>query len=427
MNTSQVRISEQSSQNLIGTAKMGVIFFGALSLLFNFLLYKSFSNDPVYRIAYVSLGVGLNVFLIFLTIIIPIFFFNLRAHVLSGFLGVVWLLLLGLSISAGFGFMSLAQSDTQSQKLAASIQVSSAKDALTVAQNQLNSLSQYADPSQSIDAKSQLDGLVTKRDALLNSRAQNSRGTTLNATVSDKVGGCTGNNWYQKKYCPQLSQLSAAMLPLQTAIANHNKYLSAQIAVADRGKMLASLNTSNVNLSSTYHPLFINLGSIQGSSANSVMLTFLSISSILAELATLICMIIIMKLSMNSVVTMYEVRDCTQSASGYTQSVKPPDTAPQIEKGKNGCNDGHTRENDPDYTQSASDQNEAFLLLTQGIQNSVISNSDLSYKGMKKWLVKKGMVVNQPTVKRLRIALSKAGLAVFDSTRKLIVVTPKTL
>jgi len=278
--------TQNMSKSLVGLRGMifivGIALFG-ISVMCNFLLYSSFSDDILYKSTYSSMGIAFDITKLCMAFSIGLCFYALRAYIFAVIAASFWVLLTVISIISAFGFMAVVNNAMESAALVSSTIFKSTEAALDSVQIRLNGLSQYADSTLATQAQRKVDSLSTQLETFKQSTAKNSAGSSAGSIVS-RVGDCTGGGYYVKTYCPRINNIESQIVAQKVIVDGHRAYLGALSVKESRLSEMSSLNISNANITSHIHPMFIGLAALFKTSANQMKYYFLIVSSILCEL-----------------------------------------------------------------------------------------------------------------------------------------------
>ena len=278
--------TQNMSKSLVGLRGMifivGIALFG-ISVMCNFLLYSSFSDDILYKSTYSSMGIAFDITKLCMAFSIGLCFYALRAYIFAAIAASFWVLLTLISIISAFGFMAVVNNAMESAALVSSTVFKSTEAALDDVQTKLNELSQHADSTLAAQAQRQINSLNTQLETFKQGIAKNFAGSNA-GSIASRIGDCTGNGYYIRTYCPQISQIESQIVVQKVIVDGHQAYLGALFAKESRLSEMSSLNISNANITSHIHPMFIGLAALFKTSANQMKYYFLIVSSILCEL-----------------------------------------------------------------------------------------------------------------------------------------------
>jgi hypothetical protein len=384
--------------NMRGVMLLAGLFFIVLSMAANVMLYGSFSDDPFYKTTYISMGLGFDLTKAFLLIITMLLWVS-GLFVLAVFAGLFWCVLTLISVAAGFGFMSVVQSQAESAAVLASARYQSAKAAVSNAEKSVASLSEYADKGQALSAQAKIDEFSAQLTALLNGPARNSIGQRTGKTVTTQLDqGCPGSSWYHRKYCPEIQQLESEMGKHQSVIEGHQRYEAARVHKDQMLLELTNLDVGTVGATSHLHPMFIGLSKLSGQQADTLKFIFLLVSSLTCELLGSLCLLIYSRLSTGQ----GRVFEGMATQSDY---VKNTNAVPNAHK--------NLQANQVTSKGTLSVEDETlYQKLKTGVCEQKITN--LSFKTLSKTL---GIRDNR-LITALRDRLVAEGLAMYDDTRK---------
>jgi hypothetical protein len=387
---------------------IGVFLFG-ISILTNVLLYSSLSDDGLYRATYSGMGLAFDLSKLCLSLVIGILFYAFRAYIFAAIASIFWLALTLLSITTAFGFMAVVMDSTESKTLSEKTAFKSLNAAVEDAQSHVNSLSSYADPILASRSAAQIKNITEQLNAFRNGPAKNSRGKNAGSIVS-RVGDCLGGGYYIRTYCPQIRQYEQDIAEQKRIVSDHNLYLGAVAAKNARMTELSNIDAQNVG-SGHIHPMFVGIALLTGASATEVKYIFLCISSILCELLGSFLFILYSRLGVDQSATEYAKQRHAHNYSVNTVATQSPPQHKPIPISSISSNS----------TQGVKTiEDGVFIALCDDIKNRTIDN--LSYKSIQKWGRERGVSLNQPRVKELREALNEKRIAVYDNTKKLVLV-----
>jgi len=397
--------------NMRGVMLLAGLFFIGLGIAANMMLFSSFSDDPFYKATYVGMGLGFDLTKSFL-LIITILLWVSGLYVLSLFSAFFWTVLTIISISAGFGFMSVVQSQSESAAVLASARYQSAQSAVDNASLNIASLSQYADKAQADTAQAKMDELDGQLTALLSAPARNSVGQKTGKTVKTQLGqGCPGRSWYHGKYCPQIEGLNSDKTKLKAVIDGHLRYVAALTHKETMLNELTGLDVATVGTTSHLHPMFVGLSKLSDYHADTIKFLFLLVSSLTCELLGSFCLLVYSRLGL--------------LITGNPRVFEG--TATQGDRGGNvphtqGINNHYSTIGEtslPNRVDTASttatqgvSHDTLYQKLKTGVEGQKITN--LSFKTLTKTL---GIHDNR-LITQLRDRLVTDGLAMYDDTRK---------
>ena len=391
--------------NMRGVMLLAGLFFIILGLAANVMLYGSFSDDPFYKTTYIGMGLGFDLTKSFLLIITVLLWVS-GLFVLSLIAGLFWCVLTVISVAAGFGFMSVVQSETESAAVLASARYQSAQSAVEQASKSVASLSQYADKTQADAAQAKIQALETQLSALLNEPARNSVGQKTGKTVQRQLGqGCPGGSWYHGKYCPQIEGLKAEQAEFKRVIEGHQQYIAALKHKETMLSELTSLDVATVGATSHLHPMFIGLSKLLGYQADNIKFLFLFLSSLTCELLGSFCLLVYSRLGLL----------IKGNGRVFEGMATQGDNAPQTQSDSFNYSTSETSlPNQADETKAtlSGSHDTLYQKLKAGVEGQKITN--LSFKTLAKTL---GIRDNR-LLTQLRDKLVSDGLAMYDDTRK---------
>jgi len=377
----------------------GIALFG-ISVMCNFLLYSSFSDDLLYQSTYAGMGIAFDVTKLCMAFSIGLCFYALEAYIFATIAGVFWLVLTAISIISAFGFMSVVNNQMENHALVSSAIFKSAENALDTSQARMDDLSKFADESTFLASQKNVMVLTQAKQDFMQSTATNSVGSAA-GSVASRVGACAGSGYYVRKYCPQIDDFQKQIDAENVIIQGHQAYLGAMAAKNNRLDAMLGMDVSNSNVSSHLHPMFIGLATLLGKSADHVKYVFLIISSILCELLGSFSLVLYSRL--NSLVGLKrETRTHPERAASSQNSPSSPVNTRT-----------HPERADEDGLEMLDEVNDA-------IDNGKLTN--LSFKSLKEFGDEQKQPMNQSTIRKIRDELVRNGRAVKDSTRKLVIV-----
>ena len=245
------------------------LFFVILGISLNFQLYISLAGDStLYKTSYGLIGIGLDISKV-LCLMLGVFLVvqNNTTAIIFGILSIVfWLVLSGISLSAGWGFSLIVAQQYESKGMQNNIQLKSAQASVDNAQAKLDSASQYASVN--------IMALTTSKQGLENSL------TTLENTLNKCPKG-----WKSKCIDPTMAKIETVNRELKQILIQlngHQSYLSALVHKENAVKQLANLDVSQLNTDSYIHPLFLGLSKMFDIDAETakyrlLLVTFISI------------------------------------------------------------------------------------------------------------------------------------------------------
>lgn len=267
------------------------LFFLIIGIVLNFMLYASFSDDPYYRSAYISMGLGFDITKSMM-LIVAILLWLLTFYILSTFAWLFWGVLTTISILAGFGFMTVVQNEAESAALLASAKFQAAKADVDTATRQVEQLSRYANALQAQLAQSKIDELDEQLARIWDAPAYNSLNQKTGKTVRFQLSDCPGTTWYHRKYCTQIQTLQIDIKEQQILVDKHNAYLAALAHKETMLKKLSELDVTKVGITSHIHPMFFGISQLTDHAAKVIKFFFLFSSSIVAELLSSFCLLV---------------------------------------------------------------------------------------------------------------------------------------
>ena len=373
---------------------VGIALFG-ISLMCNFLLYSSFSDDLLYQSTYAGMGIAFDVTKLCMAFSIGLCFYALQAYVFAAIAAIFWLVLTTISIISAFGFMSVVNNKMENQALVSSTIFKSAENALSASQSKLDGLSKFADEPSFLAAQKNVERLTQSKLNFMQATAKNSVGASA-GSVGSRVGTCEGAGYYVKKYCPQIDDFQKQIDAENVVIKGYQAYLGALAAKNTRLDALTGMDVSNANVSSHIHPMFVGLAALFSTKAERVKYLFLIISSILCELLGSFSLVLYSRLD--------SLETHTQSVESHAQSVQ-----------------GHTENGQKQMPKLVKTPiHIMFNEVVKAIDEGKLTN--LSFKSLKAWGSEQKQTLNQDAIRKIRDDLVKSGRAVKDSTRKLVIV-----
>jgi len=387
-----------------GLLILGLLLF-AISVMCNYLLYSSFSDDAIYKSTYSTMSILFDFSKITLAFVIGLLFFAYNAPIFGFIASIFWLILTTISIISAFGFFAVVNANMESKALVASTTFKNAELSVLNSQSKLDSLSQYADPSAASAASTKITALENELETYLTQRAVNSRGVD-SGTIGSRTANCAGrDSWYSRKYCSEAQRIRREIKQQQAIVSNHNAYKGALVAKESRVTALSSMDIGSVG-SSHIHPLFVGLGKLFSYDANYIKYIFLICSSILCEL-----------LGSFNLVLFSRIGFSTESVPSYTQGEQQP-LKSQLKPVKTSL---HSKPINSTLSENLTNLEGILGELITDIQSKNISN--LSFASIKQWGTGRSLNLKQPDIKQLREGLIQSGVVVKDATRKLIAVT----
>ena len=179
-------------------------FFLCIGILFNTILWSSLGYGWI-GFMMGALGAGFDLAKVRL-LNNSVNTFRAARYGLGSFFGIWFIIMTLLSMFAAAGFYALTVTTTRHEAAIASDAYQTAAQRAEHAQTEVDNLAGYAhlDP----------DALRSERDqalnTILNQTAQNMAGQSA-GSVRSRIGNCSGNNYYQSQYCPQIQKIKENM------------------------------------------------------------------------------------------------------------------------------------------------------------------------------------------------------------------------
>jgi hypothetical protein len=264
------------------------LFFIVLGIFLNFQLYISLAGEQFfYKYSYGAIGIGLDISKV-ICLILGAFLLRqaMGSLMIAGIVSLVfWLVLSLISWAAGWGFTLFVTQKYESEAFQKNMQVQAVQAGIEDARLKVEQLSQYANSTGTMEAKSKWDDLQNQLDALWAAPARNSLGQRTGQTVQSKLGGtCPGTTWYHRQYCPKIQAIESKMAEYKTLVDKHSAYLAAVEHKNSMIKELGEMDLSTITPESYMHPLFIGMGALLTTSPQLVKYRLLLITSAMIEL-----------------------------------------------------------------------------------------------------------------------------------------------
>lgn len=253
-----------------------------VGITFNVIFYTVIGGGGIYSVLYSISGLLLDTTKF--SLVIGVVAFVAAGMVFEAIIaGVLFIALTLLSLGAGFGFLSNAIEQDESKNLLSSNIYETHQAAVESANARVETYAKFADSSSAELAEQQNSQINDELDDILNSTATNSKGNNA-GTVASRVGDCTGNGFYIRKYCPSIRVLEKKKERKGQAVINgHQMYLA---ALAHRNTALENLsNMTTENTTGIINTMFINASVILDISPENAKIGFMGLTATLIELA----------------------------------------------------------------------------------------------------------------------------------------------
>jgi len=245
--------------NFIAT---GLVVMG---ILCNVIFYSEFGQG-FSSVVYATIGLLLDLTKIAIIGLFVMFIGDFERNLIETTICVItWFVLSVLSFGAAYGFLSQVNERYEVERLRASNIYTQHEDAVQIAQQKLDGLSQYA----SVNPQS----LESQRATLALSIVQ----------WESKKNQCP-QNWYTKCINPaqaKIDSLQAELLPVKNKLAGYAAY---QAAVQHKQTTVENFSQLDGSNAVQYHPLFVNVGEMTNSNPRSVKSLFILLTSFVTEL-----------------------------------------------------------------------------------------------------------------------------------------------
>jgi len=241
---------------------MGLVVMG---ILCNVIFYSEFGQG-FSSVVYALIGLLLDLTKIAIIGLFVMFIGDFEKNIIETTVCVVvWFVLSLLSFGAAYGFLSQVNERYEVDRLRASNIYTQHEDAIQMAQQKLDGLSQYASVN--------LQGLESQRAALALSIVQ----------WESKKNQCP-QNWYTKCINPaqaKINSLQAELFPVKNQLAGYAAY---QAAVQHKQTAVENFSQLDSSNAVQYHSLFVNVGEMTNSNPSSVKSLLIFLTSLAVEL-----------------------------------------------------------------------------------------------------------------------------------------------